>query len=236
MKLNKQRIDGAKAAQSANAEKTLKIINDEKSNYKTILKTAAEEAGVDALVAYCLKGDPELAYQTLLHIQRLGPHREVLIKKASESPELAALIHRNIPNIENHNEFLVKKSGKFAKSLGEISGFNLHNGGGYIAYFTMYWVTGNAQYPTKGAKKVWSDKILLGQNDTKLCDFFPSEDEPLVAGSEVWIYLYVQAGCDVESPLKFTYNPNTLDLAYFICTGTTTSATLGYSKTAAPKS
>ena len=234
MELNKQRIDGAKAAQSAKAEKTLQVINDEKSNYETILKTAVEEAGIDAVVQYCLKGDPELAYQALLHIQNLDSYREALVKKAAESPDHAALTLRNIPQLEkSHQDLLSANVGEFGTPLGDISGFNLHNGGGYVAQFTMYWVDNGIQYPQKGKKRKWSGRILLGQNKTQLCNFFPEEGVPLAPGNQVWMYLYVQAGCDKETPFRFTYNPNSPNLAYFSCTGTTTSASLSLNRIAA---
>lgn len=236
MNLNKERLAGAKAARSAKAKRTLKILKNGNGDFEKILHSAVDEAGLDALVTYCLQGTPKLAYETLRHISDLGPYRNELIQKAAESPEMAALTLRNIPNLGNNQDLLRKNSTEFATTMGEISGFNLYNQGGYIAYFTMYWVDNGIQYPIKDAKKTWSGKILLGQNETKSCNYFPTEKEPLVTGNEVWMYLYVQAGCDVETPFRFTYNPNSAKLAYFTCAGTTTGATLSLTKVAAPAS
>jgi len=45
---------------------------------------------------------------------------------------------------------------------------------------------------------------------------------------------WAQAGSDIESPLRFTYNPNTSNYAWFTSSGCTMNDALGLDKVAPP--
>lgn len=240
MKFNTQRHLGAKAAQSSKAKRTLAAIMDKNICYADILKTAADEAGIDALVKHVLKNDPELAFQTLLNIPNLGSHRTDLIKKVAESPKWALKTLRFVPDLREHSDLIIQRAGELAQPIGEISGFNLIDQAWYNCQFTMFWVNNGKIQPQSTIPKSdwgkwkWSSELHGGgSGETRPCTYFVLPKTMLEQGNEVWLYMWVRAGDDIESSFRFTYNPNTADIAYFSATGTTKSTRLSLSSVSA---
>ena len=241
MSYDEQRRFGIRLAQSENAVKTKEAIKDEHSCYEDILTTAADEVGVDTLVSHVLESDPEWAYNTLIHVPNLGSHRDALIVKASESPEWALHTHRFVDDLGSHAEKVAKKAAGLVQSQGDISGFNLLDQAWYNCQFTMYWVNDGKPQPQTAIPKSdwgdwkWSSELHGGGGGvTVACTEFVLPKAPLVAGNAVWMYMWVRAGKDVESTLRFTYNPNTTDIAYFTATGSTGSPRLSLTKVTSP--
>jgi len=233
MNLEEQRELGIKLATELGATRTLAALNDKDVCFKDILPTAASEIGTDKFVSVILQNDPSWAAKALAFVPDLGDYRNELIKKAAENETAALDALRNGGDLGEHQGLLEASiAPNLSGTLGDICGFVLLDQGGYNCAFTMYWSNNGVKYPTDTSKAVWSDKILLGQSTSKLCSDFAIEDNPLVPGNEVWMYMWVQAGKDIESPLHFTYNPHTLNYAYFTSSGTTTIDNLGFNKIA----
>lgn len=227
-----ERESALKMALAAGAVHTADAIKNPEKCYEDILRIAAAELGTDKLVEMLGKSDAFWAYNALRSVPGLDAHRDTLLKKASETPESALHTLRFVDNLGAHQPAMLAAAGPLAQSLGSISGFNLLDQGGYNCEFTMYWTNAGVNQPSggtpdKGTWK-WSDKIMLGQSTNNLCSFFELADSPLMPGNDVWLYLWIQAGKDIESPLRFTYDPNTANKAYFVCSGTTTMGHLGF--------
>lgn len=232
MNLEEQRELGIKLAAELGAEKTLAALNDKDVCFKNILPTAANEIGMDKFVSIILQNDPSWAAQTLVNVPDLGKYRDELVRKAAEDQTAALDALRNGGKLGQHRGLVEAAVGNLAGTQGDIAGFVLLDQGGYNCAFTMYWSNNGVNYPTDKSKAVWSDEIMLGQSTNKKCSDFAVEGYPLTAGNEVWMYMYVRAGKDIESPLRFTYNPNTSNYAYFTSSGTTTIDNLGFNQIA----
>ena len=227
-----ERAAGMKLALNLGAGKTLATIKDPNSCYEDILTTAQFELGLDKFAAAILQSDPFWAHKTLLHVPDLGSYRDAIIKKAAETPESALHTLRHVDDLGEHHAMLMASTGGLGQTLGSISGFELFDDGGYNCEFTMYWTNDAKIQPAAGttdhSKWKWSEKILLGQSTSNICSYFALPDSPLQAGNEVWMYMWVQAGDDIESPLRFTYDPNTANKAHFVASGPTKSTKLGF--------
>lgn len=250
-----QRRIGVRLAEAEKAPKTSQIINDPDSCYNEILTVAAEEIGIDRLVARVLDNDPEWAYRVLLHVPDLGSHRDALIAKAAENPEWAFNTLRSIPDLASHRDELIAtavkspewalqtlrfvpdlgssqqmvqhRAGALAQSFGNISGFNLLDQAWYNCSFTMMWVHNGIAFPPDVGSAIYSPERSGGTGPAQEpCTYFPQQNEPLQAGDSVWMYMYVRTGSNVESAFRFTYDPTTENYAYFTATGSTTSPTL----------
>ncbi|MEM7573989.1 MAG: hypothetical protein AAF433_13865 [Bacteroidota bacterium] len=240
MNYDKQRRQGVRAAIAARADQTLAAIRDLNNCYGTIMKTAIEETSVETLVEHVLDNDPEWAYRMLTLFPDLDPHhRKQLVAKTAEGEEAAISTLRFVPHLEDHEEtMLTQAAGKLAHSMGEISAFSLIDQAWYNAEFTVFWVDQGQVQPaatipkSQWGKWKWSEKLSGGGGTVKMnISEFAVEDKDgnTVApqpGNEVWMYMWVQAGDDFESPLRFTYNPNTEATANFTATGTTKSTRL----------
>jgi hypothetical protein len=229
-----QRRAGMRLALAANAADTQEAIKDESSCYKEILTAAVADVGLDTTVAKVLESNPEWASQMLQHIPDLGAHRDALLQKAASAPASALDALRNVPDLGSHRESLVLAAGRDAQPLGNISAFHLKDSGGFDCQFTMYWIHAGETQPKKAypdsSKWTWSSTLLLGQSQTMACRNFALVDAPLEAGDEVWIFVSVKGGKDNESPLRFIYDPTTVNCAVFTISGTTTDNALGYSQ------
>ena len=228
MNPDEQRKLGLRLAKAAGATKTEAAIKDEELCHEDILKTAADEVGVDTLVSNVLQGDPLWAHHTLRHVPNLGAGRDRLLQKVAESPTAAAHTVRYVPDLGSHRDAIMEAAKPFASPLGNISALHLLNQGGFVCAFTMLWVNNGQNEPPKDADKIWSKNLLLGQSETKQCSYFALSDAPLDAGNEVWMNVWVEAGTDNDSPLRFTYDPNVTTTADFTISGTTTINKLGF--------
>ena len=184
-----------------------------------------------------LESDPEWASEMLQHIPNLGDHRDALLKKAATSPSSALHALRFVDDVGSHHQNLVLAAGAGAASLGNISAIHLKDSGGFDCQFTMYWTNAGKPQPQTGypnsGEWVWSSTLLLGQSQTMACRNFALNNAPLEPGDEVWIYVSVKGGKDANSPLRFTYDPTTVNCAEFTISGTTTDNSLGYSQMSA---
>ncbi len=234
MDAEKQRRAGLRLAVAAGAEKTQAAIKDESSCYEKILTAAIDDAGLDAVTEKVLESDPEWASQMLQHIPNLGSHRDALLKKAATSPSAALHALRFAPDLGNHQQSLMLAAGNAAVSQGNISAIHLKDSAGFNCKFTMFWINAGQTQPKQanaaGDKWVWSSDLMLGQSQTVACHNFAKNVAPLAPGDEVWIYVKVESGDKFnESPLRFTYDPTTVNCAVFAISGTTTDNALGYS-------
>ncbi len=231
MNTEEQRRLGASLAAAAKADKTRIVIADPSSDYRKILGTAALELGLDELVKTVLQGPPEWAYQALQSITTLNEgQRSALLEKAASDATSALRLLRFGPDLGPHRDSVARAAGMLASSQGQISGFHLNNKGSYNCAFTMSWVNGGKSQPPSGTAQKWSSTLMVGQDTKMACADFASADAPLQDGNEVWMFLWVQAGQDIESPLRFTYNSNTPNYAYFTSSGCTQSDSLALEK------
>ncbi|MEZ4858919.1 MAG: hypothetical protein R2781_08930 [Flavobacteriaceae bacterium] len=242
MKLNEHRMSGIRAANAINAKETFDAIKDPNSCFEDILKVAIKENGLSAVVDHVLTNDPELSFEMLRSIPNLGEHRDKLIKKTGESKVWALHTLRQIPNLGENEAFLKNKLGDSFQSFGNISAFNLLDQAWYNCQFTMFWINQGVQYPQAEIprdnwdKWKWSSEMSGGGSGvTMKCTDFVLENTSLVAGNTVWIYMWVRAGDDIESAFRFTYDPNTTNVASFTATGTTKSTKLSLSSVAPPQ-
>src|SRR5262249_3337597 len=231
-----QRQLGLRLAKTLGARKTQDIIKDPTSSYELIIKTALMEIGLDKLIPNVLEGPPEWAVYALRNIPNPGSHRDALLRKAAEDPESALHTLRFVPELGSHRRALTQKAGAHAVSSGEISSFYLNNKGSYNCEFTMMWMDNGLTQPTNGygnwSDWVWSPKLNVGQDATMSCVKFAKQKAPLQNGDEVWILMWVESGHNIESPLRFTYNSNTSQTAYFTSSGCTQNDSLALDKVA----
>lgn len=212
MKTEKQRQLGIRMVGKLKAKKTQDIIGNSTSSYEKIFRTAVTEIGLDEIVSNVLQGPAEWAHHALRYVPSLSiQHRDALIRKSAEEPLSALHTLRFVPELGRHRDEVVKAAGALAQVQGAISGFYLNNKGSYNCEFTMYWTNNGKIQPAAGSAKgdwIWSSKMMVGQDTQMTCSAFQLPNSPLQLGNEVWMYLWVQAGSDIESPLRFTYNPN----------------------------
>ena len=233
MDVKLQRQIGLEMAVAAGATKTQAAIEDKSSCYENILKAAVEEKGLEFVTEKVLESDPEWASQMLQHIPDLGAHRDALLNKAKESPASALHALRFVADLGNHQQSLVAMAGRDATSLGNISAINFKCDGPVICKFTMYWTNAGEPQPQTGYPNSsdwhWSGKLPEPQSQTIACHNFTLVNAPLEAGDEVWIYVSVEGGKDPISPLRFTFDPTTVNCANFLLSGPGDSNTLAYS-------
>jgi len=249
MNADEQRGLALKLSKALGAVRTQEIISNANSNFDAILKTASTEISKDKLVSSILQGPAEWAYYTLRDVPYLSSdQRDALLRKAEEEPLSALHTLRFVEDLGNHSSALRQKAGALAQNQGAISGFYLNNKGSYNCEFTMYWSNGGKVQPNAGSQSrdwVWSSKLMVGQDTQLTCSDFalpvpgktypdPQPNSPLAAGNEVWMYMWVQAGNDIESPLRFTYDPNTANYAWFTSSGCTLNDSLALDKVAPP--
>lgn len=238
MNTEEQRQLGQSIAAKLDATKTQSIVGDETSSFEKIFTTAITELSVDDIVANVLQGPAEWACYALRYVPNLSAQdRDALIQKSAEEPLAALNTLRFVPDLGSHSDVLAQAAGALAQVQGEISGFYLNNKGSYNCEFTMYWTNNGKIQPAAGSGSSgykWSSKLMVGQATHMNCSDFQLPKSPLAAGNEVWMYLWVQAGQDIQSPLRFTYNPNTSDYAWFTSSGCTQNDSLALEKIATP--
>ncbi|TXC69790.1 hypothetical protein FSB78_01575 [Sphingomonas ginsenosidivorax] len=235
-----QRELGMKLAQNYGADALQGVIGDRTADYSAIFAAAGRYLRSGEVIDAVLAGPPEWAFYALTNIPNIDPaDRARLVAKAQEDPFTAANTLRGVRGIDAHAEALTQAAGSYASSQGTISGFYLNNKGSYNCEFTMYWVDNGQVQPKKGStpdKWVWSSKLMVGQDEKKACVDFALSGSPLKEGDTVWMYLWVQAGQDIESPLRFVYSSAVADYAWFTSSGCTQSDSLALDKVASPPS
>jgi len=243
MNYEEQRRLGAKLAEAAKLPKTHAAIKNDKICFEDILKTAMAEGGLDTLVSNVLSGPPEWSFRTLRYVSALGTRRDELVKKVAEVPHLNldgsdfALTHglRSVRNLQALASTFPKPTDPIAAN---ISGMTLFDDAGFDCMWTLLWFNNGYQPNTKYADWntwKWSDSLSLGKSSgTVLLKDFAANlpNAPLVAGNQVWMYVYVNGGNDLpylsQPCLSFIYDPNTPNVASFTVSGTTTIGNLGY--------
>jgi hypothetical protein len=224
MKISEQRNLGISLAKEANAAKTLQILENTTSCYKDILNTAMDELGLEKLCTYLVKGDPIWSYQALRNINDLGTHRDVLIKKAMETPDAAVHTLRFIKELGSNEAPLREAAGNLASPL-VIFEFELHAEDTlYTAYYIMHWTNNGTAY---------SNEIYVSEWKKNICDQFTG-GKPMAPGDIMSISVHAAGGQTVDSPLQFSWvgpfgpNKNNWTVAKFVASGTVDSVHLDY--------
>ena len=227
-----ERSLGIQLALEANATKALALINDNENCFEDILPVAAKEIGVDQLVRTILKHDPVWSYNTLRYVEGLtAAHRDALLQRAAQNRSAAVQTMRYVSDLGQHKDLFDAQVNGPNATIGNISGFHIHNAGWYAAEFTMKWTNPGSSTIQPTVDKSdwnWSKVKTLGGNMEEACNFFEVEGTSLVSGAEVWIYLRVIGGKNNDSTLRFTYDPTSSGVAYLVCTGTTTENSIGF--------
>jgi hypothetical protein len=241
MNLDEQRKFASGLAQEAGASKTLSAIQDKNSCFEDIFRTAVAEVGVQKLVEYLLRGDPNWAYQALRYVPDLGSNREMLIKKTAETPESAVHALRFIDDLGGYDQLLRTAAAPLDQAPG-ITSLELHaEDTRYAAYFLMHWVNNG---------KALSYETYVSQWIKDSCGYFaggPSVGPPrtgdgnrapalpITPGDQLWISVHAQSGDTVESPLRFTWTGAPGDppghsflVGKFVASGTVKSVHLDY--------
>jgi hypothetical protein len=235
MDYDQQRALAVRLAQAGGAkwQKTQATLANDNSCFSDIVKTAVAEVGVDALVSQILQGPPQWAYNTLRLVPNLGSHRDALFQKAAEEPEWALHALRFVPDLGSHGNTLAQKAGTLAQSIvGPIVAMTLKNSGSYVCQWTLKWTNAGKTQPAAGYPNwgdwYWSGRLDVGGSQSIDLSAFAKDKAPLQAGNVVWMYVWVQAGDDMESPVQFTYDPASPVTANFVSSGCTKSDDLGY--------
>jgi hypothetical protein len=195
MNVEEQRRLGVRLATEANAPKTLAAIKDADSCYETILKTAAEEVGVEKLVAAIKDQDPSWSHYALEYIPELGEHGEELSANAAAFAETSGAVQ------------------------GTAGGFELYliTGAVFECYFTMFWQNepDGPIYPaaveSDQDKWVWSGKLSISINRSYSydCKHFEIPNAGILPGAKVWMYVKIVAGTQSElTQYTYKYDPN----------------------------
>lgn len=187
MKFEEQRKLGVRLAKEAGATKTLEAIKDPNVCYGEILKTAADEVGMDKLVSVLRENNPIWATQALTAFHDLGEfHSDLAGNSVPISGDASSL-----------ELYLI-------------------SGAAFDASFTMYWYTpgSGSQQPMAGtpdaSKWKWSINlsIAINRSYTMNCKDFALEKSPLNPGDTVWMVVSTAAGNRFDTGLRFTYQPN----------------------------
>jgi len=233
-----QRELGLRLMQQLGADATRSIIGNKDSDYSAIFTAAARELKPGQLVDAVLEGPPEWAYYALRDVSNLSTEDQArLAERAADDPLTAVNALRTVRGLDAHTDLLTEAAGVLAASQGTISGFYLNNKGSYNCEFTMYWVDNGKIQPAAGSSSglwKWSPKLMVGQDAQMACTEFALTDSPLNEGDTVWMYMWVQAGKDIESPLRFTYSSTTADYAWFTSSGCTQNDSLALDKVDTP--
>jgi hypothetical protein len=216
-------------------QKTQAALANENSRFSDIVNTAVSEVGVDALVAQILQGPPQWAYKTLRFVPNLGANRDALLQKAAQDPASALSAYRFVQDQGNHGTTLAQSAGKFAQAVGPIKAMNLKNSGSYVCQWTLKWENNLQVQPKTGYPNwgdwYWSGSLDVGQSQSIDLSQFSKPNAPLQAGNLVWMYVWVESGDDMESPVQFTYDPSSVETANFVSDGCTKNDDLGYTGT-----
>jgi hypothetical protein len=203
MDINTQRSAAIKLATEAGAARTLAILkSDQYHDISAVLRTAANEVGVDKLVAGILKVHPAWAGDALRFIPDLGSHRTQLVNAICDNK--VAVVHGT--------------SGAGALNLAAATPAGslelyLASGAAMEAWFTMFWIHNGVGYPQAITGDInqwlWSQELSISINRSatiRCADFATHIKAPLAAGDSVWM---VERSCsqNFDTGFRFVYQP-----------------------------
>ena len=204
MNVEDQRKLGVRIATEADAPKTLAAVKDVNSCFDTILKTAADEIGLDKLTSILNENEPEWAFQALINLPDLGDKRDALVANAGEF---------------SSNFIKPATLAETEEISGTVSGLSLYlaTGCSYSGAFTLLWQdrSGNVQpqtaYPNAGDWK-WSQYLSISVNrqgylygtDCKL------PNAPISPGDTLWMLVGPSGSANgsYDTGFRFKYDPN----------------------------
>lgn len=206
MDINTQRSTAIKLATELRAARTLALLkSDQYHDISAVLKTAAEEVGVDKLVPAILSAHPAWAGDALRFIPHLGAHRHDLVNAISKhcatvAPAAHATATSGVVNLAA------------AMSVGTLVLY-LAPGAAMDAWFTMFWINKGVGYPQAVTGDInqwlWSIELSISINrqDSIGCSDFASHiGAPLAPGDSVWM---VERSCsqNFDTGFRFVYQP-----------------------------
>ena len=223
MEINGQRSTAIRLATEMEAPRTLAILkSDEYRDVSAVLKTAADEVGLDKLVPAIIKYYPAWAGEALRFLPDLGSYRQNLID-ALPRPEKA----------NGHVNFAAAAAPEDTIAVKSLTLY-LAPGAAMVASFTMFWTHEGVTYPQAVAPDLgqwdWSIdlSIAINRSYTMSCSDFaaPSPNRnfpgaPLAPGDGVWM---VERSCstDFDTGFRFVYQPNGRDIQIDIVGGALT--------------
>jgi hypothetical protein len=213
MEINEQRSAAIRLATELNAPRTLAILkSDEYRDVSAVLKTAADEVGLDKLVPAILNSHPAWAGEALLVLPDLGSHRKDLVD--------AVCTHEAATGAVNLAAAALPGDGTPVRSLT----LYLAGGASLVAKFTMFWTHQGQLYPQAVAPDLgqwdWSGDLSIAINRSARIDCTdfaaPSANRnfpgaPLSPGDVVWM---VERSCltNFDTNFRFVYQPNGKDI------------------------
>ena len=222
MEINGQRAMAIRLATEAEAPRTLAILkSDEYGDISAVLKTAADEVGLDKLVPAIINTYPAWAGEALRFLPDLGSYRQSLIDALPKHEKPTGLVN-------------------FAAAVPEdaiaVKSLTLYLAGGaqMVAAFTMFWTHQGLPYPEAVAPDYhqwdWSGdlSIAVNRSATISCTDFaaPSANRnfpgaPLAPGDVVWM---IERSCSTnfDTGFYFVYQPNGRDIQIDITGGALT--------------
>lgn len=240
MDYNRERIIGIQAAQKLGAVKTVAVIADQHKDFKAIFDTAIAEIGLDAVVTELTQASPIWAHAALVSIPDLGDYREALLKRAGEAPPGVSSPGTETPMEDDSTKAIFAAFSSSSVFESEISAISLKNKMAANCQFTAKWFDGGVVQPTNAYSDwndwLWSSKLTAGCSQKLTLSEIAAKvpKSPLKNGDLVWIYVWVEAGTDMDgrkllTSYKFTYQSGIPATADFVASGTTTINTLSVS-------
>lgn len=223
MELNGQRSAAIRLATEMDAPRTLEILkSDQYRDAGAVLKTAADEVGLDKLVPAIINSYPAWAGEALRFLPDLGSYRQSLVDALPK--------HENPTGLVNFAAAAVPEDATAVRSLT----LYLAPGAALVASFTMFWVHQGVTYPQAVAPDLgqwkWSIdlSIAINRSYTISCPDFAAPDAnrnfpgaPLAPGDVVWM---VERSCstDFDTGFRFVYQPNGKDIQIDVVGGALT--------------
>jgi hypothetical protein len=196
MNRDKQRQSAIELAKQEGAVKTLAALENEDFCYEEIIKTAADEVGVEKLAAVLAKNSPTWALNALRYVPDLGEYRDSLIHNAEK-------LH------DERIELSSDSSVKAAVTSAYLLELDLIAGCAFECWFTMYWQNepGGEIFPNAAEKDSgkwkWSIRGSAAINNklAVYCREFELPNTPLKKGATCWMVVHVK-GVDSWYDLK----------------------------------
>ena len=222
MEINGQRAMAIRLATEGEAPRTLAILkSDEYGDISAVLKTAADEVGLDKLVPAIINTYPAWAGEALRFLPDLGSYRQSLIDA--------------LPKHESANGHLVNFVAAQPEEIAVKSlTLYLAPGAAMDAWFTMFWTHEGVNYPQAVAPDMaqwdWSIElsIAINRSATISCTDFaaaaPNRNfpgAPLAPGDVVWM---MERSCstDFDTGFRFVYQPDGRDIQIDVVGGALT--------------
>lgn len=221
MNTQNQRKDALKLALQANATKTAEIIKEENSSLESIIKSAADEIGVDKLVPIILDKYPSWSLGALRYVPGIGKYETALKEKA-----------RLVVLPSTHGAGTKAMTAEAPQGLPSIDTLEMYVacGAGYVAYFTMWYFTPPFSNSWIVSNINSGDYKPVCQGETQKCEFFSMTDNPLQEGDTVMLVLAIAGNKDWQpSNIQFTYSSKTLYTGEIDCHGQTLNPSFTWS-------